>query len=318
MAVDLGKPFQGALAEASDARVNSKMTTWADAAYLSTLAPLYPCMRIVPTTTGFGFTKDIGMRRNADNNAWILDGMGKHLHSKDTDVDGGLLVDIELVNFGITLRNLHTDYVAKDFYVEKSGTNADATDDISTGTGTAGRIKIEAGTTLNGYANIRRPGLNLDFAQKSAFEARLEHNGATTNYLWRSGVSGEMINDANDPTNPSYGIEACSASGTSILIWSCDSTTRSTLSSGYAVDTTNHTWILQHDPNTPNLVLTRDADFANSVPKVSNIPVSGISKTSCNHTSGMKTTDTVTKILRWHGYVIIGRVGNATWKWLNP
>src|SRR5262245_388788 len=294
--------------------MNAGKNHWATGAYLATMAPLYPCMRVIPTTTESGFTKDVAMRRNADNNAWITDGLGKHLHAHNTDADGGLLVDMERPNMGNLLRWLGNTYKASDFFIDKSGTLADATDEIS---GSIGRIKIEAGTTLNGYANIRKFGVTIDFNNPSAFETRLEHNGATTNYLWRAGISAEMINLANDTTQQSYGLEACSASGANILIYSCSPPVRSTVSSGYAIDTTSHTWYVVCDPTTPNIVVTRDADFANSVTKTSDIPITGNGQSACLFGAGIKTTlGSETKIIRYTGTVVMGRYGTTGWKWL--
>ena len=107
----------------SPAKLNAKLYHWTDALTLSNMA-YTPCMRVVPTTTGYGFTKDTALRRNADNDNWLVDGLAKHTHTEDTDLEGGALSEVLFANMGqiidINLMHAH----ASAYYTSSTGTGA--------------------------------------------------------------------------------------------------------------------------------------------------------------------------------------------------
>lgn len=309
---DIGKQFKNNLVDASTGRFDSRMTTFADANYLQSEATLYPCMSVIATSTGFGFKKDRRRRRSADNDNWIEEDLTIHLHDANTDEAGGLLTNIEQHNLGNNLRVLRNIYNANNFIIQSSGTGAGVTNETS---GSVGRIKIEAGTTSGGYADASEYGVPLSFSNDSAIMMLLEHNGLLTNYVMRAGINAEMINLSNSTTQQSYGIEACSASGSNVLIWSCKPPNRSTLISGYTHDALLHSWYLRHIIANAEIVLTRDIDFANSVSKTDDIPISGITQSKSLYGMGMKTTAaSASKILRFYGAVIYAAYGDTLWK----
>jgi hypothetical protein len=309
---DLGKQFRGNLVEGSSSRFDSRMTTFGDADYLFNEATLYPCMSVIPTSTGFGFVKDRRRRRNADNSDWIEEDLTKHFHDDETDDAGGSFSEIERRNFGNTSRWLNNTFNVNDYVAEVSGTGAAVANEIS---GDIGRIRIEAGTTLNGYANAQVFGVPQSFAQNSAFMAMVEHEGNLTSYIMKLGLNAENINVANDTTAPKYGVEACSASGSNVLLFSCKPPTRSTLITGYTHDVNLHSWYVQHILADNKIYLTRDVDFPNTVFKDSDIPISGKTVLAKYWQMGMKSTvASASKILRWYGGAAGGTYGEDLWQ----
>lgn len=308
---DIGKQFRGALADASSGRFDSRMVTFADANYLQSEAILYPCMSVIPTSDGFGFVKDRRKRRNAENTDWIEEDLTKHLHHANSDEAGGLLSDIELQNQGNTLRALLNTYNKNIFYPQVSGTGAEIVDNVS---GTVGRVAITAGTTTNGYANGSVFGVQMDFQNDSALMMAFELEGTLTNYLMKAGIAAEMINDVNSTTQESYGIESCSASGTNILIFSCKPPSRSTVISGYTADNDLHSWFLRHSVANGSVFLDRDIDFANTVEKTDDIPISGRTPYKALYGNGIKTTNTTSKSLWFYGATILGSYGATIWR----
>lgn len=310
---DLGKRFAGNLTDASNNRFDARLTTWGTSAYLSTLSPLFPCMRVIPTDTGAGFIKDEPMRRDSDNTIWLPDGIAKHLHDADSNPAGGLLTEVEQANQGNALRALYNVYNANEFYAQTTGTGAAVANELSS---SIGRIRIEAGTSTNGYADASLFGIPLGFDRDSAIHMILEHEGVTTNYICRAGINAEMINLANNTAQASYGKENCSASGNNELIWSCKPPTRTTVSTGYAVDANIHSWFLQHSVADVKIYLTRDIDHANKVFKNTDIPVSSYTESRTLFGMGMKTTtSSASKILRFYGATVFGSYGDPIYRW---
>jgi hypothetical protein len=312
MSLDLGKPFTLGFNDVSDDRFNAKMWT------IDTSDNLFNGVKIpgqfmLPTNDGNGFSKNVPCFRDVDDAENIISlGVKKHTHAGDTEAEGGLLGNAFINNVG----NLHTwfgnTFIDTDFFKNTNGTGALVQ---TTTTATTAYVECDTGTSTDGYANIRKMGLTLDFGKYSVFSARMELNGTIANYVLRSGVNGEMINNANDPTTKSYGIEACSGQ-TNWQTWSCDGTTRSTVATSYAVDTSIHTWLALHDPTVPNIQFSRDVDTANTVTKTSNIPTSGGTDTVSLFSSGVKsTTSSQAKEWRFRGAVVYGFVGTSGWKW---
>ena len=312
MSLDLGKPFSLNFNDVSDDRFNAKMWTIDTADNLFNGVKI-PGQFLLPTSTGNGFTKNTPCFRDVDDAENIIAlGLKKHTHANDTDIEGGLHSDVLINNIGNLLPFFGQSYYDTDFHKQTSGTGAAVTGVTA---GNSGYVFIESGTSTDGYANIRRFGQVIDFTKKSAMIVCIRLEGTLTSYITRFGVNGEMINDANEATLKSYGIEACSGQS-NWQTWSSDGTTRSTVATTYAVDTSLHTWMAQHYPSTPNIIFTRDNDTTNAVTKSTNIPTTGLSESDQLFIAGVKsTTSSASKTLKYVGAAVYGNIGTSTWKW---
>jgi hypothetical protein len=310
---ELGKPFSIlAQNDISDVRLDAK--TWMiDTADNIFNFPKIPGQFFLPRDSGHGYTKNSPMYLSVDGDIMIALGLKKHTHSMDTDLEGGLMIEEFLANMGNLDVFLGTSWKATDFLQEVSGTGAAVADEVS---GSSADTKLTAGTSTNGYANIKRFGVAMDFSKKSGFIARYELTGTIANYLLRLGIDAERLDLANDATQQSYGIEACSGQ-TNWQTWSCDGTTRSNTATSYAVDTNANVWMAQHDPTEPEIIFTKSLDLgANQVTKTSDIPVSGISASQSLWAAGIKSTTTSqSKDLKHRGVIVLANIGLTGWKW---
>lgn len=314
--VDEGVSFSGNKSRLSQVRVNTKTFTIAD--FATILAePKKPGKPYIPTSTGGGLEQDVPVFYSTlDNGQYIPFGNKSHYHTADNDSSGGLYYQLPVKNIGAYLLWIGQNFNVNQFYVETNGTGAAVTNDVN---GTTGRIKVESGTSLDGYANIRIMSVPMSYAFDSSIIVRVEHSGALTNYLFRAGVAGERVIDSNDPTQRSYGIEACPADA-KMLIWSADGSTRSTIPTVFDYDTSIHYWLLRHRPSLPKIFGNRDVDFTtgNTAEKTNNIPTSGSTPTRALFSAGMKSTvSSASKILYYRGAVIAGMPA-LDWRYFHP
>jgi len=306
----LGRPFSLAgLNDLSDMRLDAK--TWMiDTADNIFNFPKIPGQFFLPRDSGHGYTKNQPFFLSVDGDVNIPLGIKKHSHSMDTDLDGGLMVEEFLGNIGNLDVYLGNTFTVNDYILEYSGTGALASE--SSGAG----IDMTTGTANNGYANIRRKGVPIDFSKKSAFVTRFEYEDTIANYLFRQGIKAERVDLANDPTTKSYGIEGCSAQ-TNFQCWSCNGTSRSVTPTSYAVDSVDNVWMAQHNPGDVEIIYTKSVDFgSNQVTKTSDIPVSGAGSSTNYYSAGIKTTTTSqSKRLFHRGVIVVANIGLAEWKW---
>lgn len=309
----LGKPFSVlAQNDLSDLRLDAK--TWmVDTSDNIFNFPKVPGQFFLPRDSGHGYVKNSPMFLSVDGDVMIAIGLKKHAHSMDTDPEGGLMIEEFLGNIGNLDVYLGNSWSTSDFHAEVSGTGAAVATEIS---GSNANTKLTSGTSTNGYANIKRFGVSLSFAKKTAFMARYELTGTIANYLLRLGIDAERLDLANDPTQQSYGIEACSGQ-TNWQTWSSDGTTRSNTATSYAVDTNANVWMAQHDPTEPEIVFTKNLDLgANQVTKTSDVPVSGAAASQSLWAAGIKSTTTSqSKDLKHRGVVVIANMGLSGWTW---
>lgn len=309
----LGRPFFGTLLnDISDLRLDAKtwMTDTADNIFAYQKIPGQFCL---PRTSGHGYTKNVPFFVDVDGVTEIPLGIKKHSHSIDVDSDGGLMINQFLDNIGNLDIYLGNTFSSMDYIIEVSGTGAIVNDGLTTS-----NVELVTGTAVNGYANIHRKGVAMDFGKPSAFMHRFEYEDTIANYLFRTGIAAERVDLANDPTQRSYGVEGCSAQS-NFQCWSCNGTTRSTTSSSYPVDSNSNAWMAQHDPTIPNIVFTKNVDFgANQVTKTSDIPTGGSTNSTSYWGAGIKSTIvSQSKRLLNRGVVLIGSVGISEWKWYN-
>jgi hypothetical protein len=299
----------------SPSRLNAKTTIWTDALTLSNL-PTTPCMRVVPTTTGYGFVTDVALRRKADNLAWLVDGLAKHFHATDTDLDGGALTEVLFANMGQVIDLNLMNAKVTDFVTTTSGTGAQVIDNV--GQSLTSKISMDAGTTSGGYAKINKYGLTPAFGSRSKYQIAMNIS-LDTNMLFRSGIGGEGVDVSNNSLRK-YGIEGCSSApeGLVILVFSADNTTRSTQASvAPIVSSTSDSYIVQHSPSL-NIKMIKGA-LENVTTKPSNIPSSGTigNISGDDHgviKAGIKTTTaSQNKTMNIWGQRFVANAGDARW-----
>ena len=308
----LGKPFSLVTQnDVSDLRLDAK--TWMiDTADNIFNFPKIPGQFILPRDTGHGYTKNSPFFISVDGDAEIPLGLRSHTHSSIEDIDGGLMSQNFIDNMGNLDVYLGNSFNLNDFEVFTSGSGAAVSEVLS---GSQYIVEIDTGAALNGMANIRRAGLGLDYSKNSSFQARTELIGTIANYLLRLGVNPERIDEANNPAEESYGIEACSGQ-TNWQTWSSDASARSTTPTSYAVAAALVVWRGIHTPADGEIVFTKDIDDANAVTKSSDVPISGIGALKNMFGAGIKSTlISQAKQLRHTGAVVYGNVGFSQWKW---
>jgi hypothetical protein len=310
----LGKPFSIITQnDVSDMRLDAK--TWMiDTADNIFTFPQIPGQFFLPRDSAHGFTKNVPCFLSVDGDVIIPLGIKKHSHSIDTDIEGGLLSQNFIDNMGNLDIYSGSNFNVNDFETFVSGTGAAVSAVLS---GSQYIVEIDTGTAVNGMANIRRAGLALDYSKNSAFQARTELIGTIANYLLRLGVNAERIDEANNPAEESYGIEACSANA-NWQTFSSDATARSTTPTSYAVTAALNVWRGVHVPADGEIVFTKDVDDANAVTKSSDIPITGAGALKNLWCEGIKSTlVSQAKQLRHTGAVVYGNIGFAQWKWYN-
>lgn len=310
----LGKPFSVVNQnDVSDLRLDAKSWMIDTADNIFTF-PKIPGQFFLPRDTGHGYTKNLPFFLSVDGDTEIPLGLKKHTHSMDTELEGGLLSQNFIDNMGNLDVYLGNSFNVTDFEHFTSGSGAVVDDVIS---GTSYIVEMDTGATLNGMSAIRRAGLGLDYSKNSSFQARYELVGTVANYLLRLGVNAERIDEANNPAEESYGIEACSGQ-TNWQTWSSDASARSTTPTSYLVTAALNVWRGVHVPADGEIVFTKDVDDANAVTKSSDIPISGVGALKNLWCSGIKSTlVSQAKQLRHTGAVVYGNAGFAQWKWYN-
>jgi hypothetical protein len=306
----------------SPTKLNAKLNLFTDALTLSNLA-YTPCLRVIPTTTGYGFTKDVALRRNSDNDAWIIDGLSAHTHSSESNQDGGAFNDVLMDNMGQTI-DVDLMYGNKnDYTVTVNGTGAQVSDLIAQTA--ANYILMEAGTDNGGWAKMNKWGITPDFGRKSKYQIGFEIT-VDTNMLFRNGIGCEGV-DVSNNSSRKYGIEGCSAApeGLFILVFSADNVTRSTQASvNPIVESSGDSYVVQHSPSV-NIKLIK-GDYENITTKSNNIPstssITGISGDDFGVIkNGIKSTTSGTnKIMRIWGQRFVAYGGSTRWDqvWWDP
>jgi hypothetical protein len=258
----------------SPSRFNAKTYHWSDATTLHNMATT-PCMIVIPTTTGFEFTKDQPKIRSADNDAWLNLGMNVHTHDGPTDNQGGDFSNVLMDNIG---RHYSIDRMALNatsFAQKVGGTGSTVTDDLLLGS--RSRVLLTAGTTTNAYAHIMLYGVELDWGHPSRFIQICEFSHDTT-ILARAGMGAEDVHIANT-INKKYGTEVCdnAVEGKFYLLFSSDGVSRTTSGSTTAILPGSPKGA--HIIHQPSLNVKLTLDGVETIPpmvvKGSNIPSSG-------------------------------------------
>lgn len=102
-------------------------------------------------------------------------------------------------------------------------------------------VQINTNTTVGGNATVERAGVQLSFNARSAFQVKLRVLSATNFTRLRVGIAAELASENNITNIRKYGIEGCSSSGVNWLVFSANTTTRTTMSSASPVATAAHT-----------------------------------------------------------------------------
>jgi hypothetical protein len=308
---ELGRPFGvSGLNDISDLRLDAKcwMVDTADNIFAY---PRIPGQFFLPKTSGHGYTKNQPFFLDVDGVTEVPLGIKKHTHSQDLDLDGGLMINEFLGNIGNLDIYLGNSMGSSEYLTQVSGTGAAVNN-----TATSSYYELVTGTSSNGYANISRKGVAMDFSKSSAFMARFEYEDTIANYLFREGIAAERVDLANDPTQKSYGIEGCSGQS-NFQCWSSDGTSRSATPTSYAVDSVSNVWMAQHNPADLEIIYTKNVNFGvNQVTKTSDIPNSGSGNSANFYSAGIiSTTTSQSKRILHRGVVVIANIGTTEWKW---
>jgi hypothetical protein len=146
-----------------------------------------------------------------------------------TDTVDDLINDMATVHSGTNLAPTLEDF---NRYVNSAATITYAADN---------GVQINTNTTVGGNATVERAGVQMSFAAKSSFQVKLRVTSATNFTRCRVGIGAELASEANITNIRKYGIEGCSSSGVNWLVFSANTTTRTTLSSASPVATAAHT-----------------------------------------------------------------------------
>jgi hypothetical protein len=258
-----------------------------------TSAELIPGYLIYCTATNAPYTIGKLYIRNQDNTAFEIVGLMGHTHLDATT--GGALADVHIANITTTLSYNKRWAKANSFYssVVSSGT---VTDDS-----TNARIQLQTGTTSGGNAMIWDGGYRqLDYSKPSTFEVGLDMS-SSTNFQVKLGIFAENIGSSTSVAK--YGIEGCSSSGTTWLIYSADGTTRSTLTTASPVVTSGRaTYRVEHVPGTSVKLYVNGALSAT---KTTNIPSTGLIGSTVLFKAAVQNTAAENKALYMYGGPII-------------
>ena len=256
-------------------------------------AELIPGYLIYCTATSAPYTIDNLYIRNEDNTAFDIVGLKGHTHIDATS--GGILADVNIPNIPLTLSYDKRSARVADFYTTlvSGGT---VTDDS-----TNARIRLQSNTTSGGSAAIFDGNARkLNFAKPSAFECTLQFS-SSTNFQVKLGIFADAIGSSLTPAK--YGIEGCSSSGTTWLVFSADGTTRSTLTTAASVVTgAADVYRIEHIPGT-NVKLYINGTLIAT--KTTNIPSTGTTTNALLYRAEVKNTTTENKILDHYGGPII-------------
>lgn len=222
-----------------------------------------------------------------DMTQWTKDGLKGHTHLDSED--GGPLIDTLLPNIPTTIEYDKRYAKVAAFYTSTTSSGT-VTDDLANT-----RIILNTGTTNNSVASIYDGGARqLNFAKSSAFESTMRQESSTS-FKTKVGINAENVQDTNNPAVPSYGIEGCSSTGSTWLIWSSNGTTRSTLTTASTIAPASpEVYLVQHVPAS---TITLSINGVALSPKSTHVPATGLASLNNLYKAGIQTTTTASKIL---------------------
>jgi hypothetical protein len=226
-----------------------------------------------------------------DLGTWTQDGLSTHTHI-DQD-SGGALHETLRVNIPTTI-DYDKRWARAAMFYTTTASGGTVTDD-----NTNVRITLDTSATSSGRASFYDGGARqLNFAKNSAFESTLLQS-SDTSFKTKVGINAENIEAANNPAVPSYGIEGCSTSGTTWLIWSSSGSNRSTLTTASPIVTASPAvYLVEHD-SANSVTLSIDGVSINS--KTTDIPSTGLASLNNLYKAGIQNSAAASKILYHYG-----------------
>jgi len=288
----------------SAARGNAKTKYTGTGSQIAALGTTYPGQLASSTDNSGGFTQDLLIMRNTDNNAWIsAAGNKKHDHSADTDAAGGLLSDVFINN---TEKFLYLNMISpvSDMFFQ-SNTGGTITDDASS---TNWRVKLDTGSVASNYCQIDKGSVGLSWGSKIKLQVRVEEQTATTGLQSRIGINCERA-DTNVGTAKLLSFDFCDATGANYYLASSDGTTRTSVSTGQGFHGVHSIKFLY----TPSTNVVGTIDNTTAITKTSNLPNSGAADHNKTFRAGIFTTNTTAKQLYIYGAVVVGTINDAGW-----
>jgi hypothetical protein len=269
------------------------------ASQANSLSPKFPGQAFFAKDSGFGFSQNGVYVLDAAGSTWLPLAGGKHNHSADDAVTGGLLSDIRVAN------------AVKDYDMQATSLG----DYMNVGTATAsedpanGRIALTAAASGT-FRHLMRGGLGLDFGRQSVFTFK-GYSTANTQLSAKIGVCMENVNDAHTDLRK-YGIEACDSAGTT-QNWQIVSATGAggsrtvTASSESALQSATRAYRFVH--NVGQSIQFMVNGVLNQT-KSTNIPASG-SNAINNISIGYKTNNATSKTLYVHYSRLVGSISDS-------
>lgn len=241
-----------------------------------------------------GVSTDTAYRRNAADEAWIVDTSGIHDHSGDTETLGGSFASILHANVERLLWINEMCPVPTRF-MQSFGGSSTVTSDLNTGYGSVlstGAISLSTASLKLGGSGIGAKvdwGKPVKFLWDGQFSANLFCQA-------RIGVGMEHVLDANQTTE-SMGMEMCDLVGTARnwdVVSAANGIRSSTATSSNCLQTSDTRYKLQHTPGVSIKFYVNDTLI---VTKTANIPISGSSSSNILQIS-IKNAEAVDKVLR--------------------
>lgn len=270
------------------------------AAQANSLSPKFPGQAFFAKDSGFGFSQNGVYVLDAAGSTWLPLAGGKHNHSADDAVTGGLLSDIMVAN------------ATKNFLMQ----GASLGDFMNVGSATAseepasGRIALTCAASGT-FRHLSRGGVGLDFGRPSVFVFKGFGNAAS-NLSAKIGVCMENVNDAHTDTRK-YGIEACDSAGVAQQ-WQIVSATGAGGSRTATASTENASQSVARSYKFVHNVGQSVQFIVNGTlnqTKSTNIPASG-SNAINNISLGYKTNNATSKTLYVHYSRLVGSISDTS------
>lgn len=268
---------------------------------------------VIPTDTSGGLIKNVAYYVDYDssfNRIQFLPIFHKHVHSADTDADGGTLYDIFFNN--------SSKVVKIDQFID---TQAEAVwQSSNNGTGVTGLNRVRSspnsfmqlltGVTANNATTALLCGIGVVFSSKMMFniKAKLSHNA---NLLARIGMNVDRAHDTQSTSRTQMGLEGCDGHGTNWVIINANGNTSSlttTPTTAVLNPVSSTVYKIQHIPATECRLYVAGVSNAVSTTNVANGNSTNEDKlfTVC-----VKTTDTTEKEIIWRGITMIADPSNG-------
>lgn len=296
---EIGFPFSGEQYNISQAKLNAKTVTMANAAFLQSMNLTYAgqCVRCIGTQTLGIFKPNRTYFRNESNTGWVPDTQFEHLHNASTDEAGGLFSNIIKVN---THQNANFwGYWPNKEMFKKTITGT--SDILNQGD----RIDLSVESVTNGYciAGLQGGTVNMGFWSTWAINGFATSGSRMTVKI---GLGVEQVH-LIAPIDRRYGLEACDSVGTTrnYNMYTGDGSTWSIEPTSEAVQqTAPRGFHFVYSPGQYVKMYRNTAGAETFSIKTTHVPVSGEVTSSKPFNIGYKTNESVAKQYKLYSLVI--------------